>query len=620
MADPRHATDSGIAPPTEMSTNAVSDSDFCGCLCHPGKDSETPFSNLPSQSRIYGEGELQWGWVDQRPEQTPHPCQWVNANGVTILLNGCLDNLDELADRYLRWTLPNEPSPEGVLQRVPYLLGQLYDQMGLGFLERLRGFFSLAVWDPSEQSFLLARSASGQRPLFHATWGERLFFSTSLRALARLGNRLTELEPRSLCAYLVLGGVPAPDTIYHNVFAVPSGTWLRFRPSGVESGRFWDVPPLKRWSIGISEAEKLLQEKISDAVSLALKPISRVGCLLSGSLNSSAIVFFARRFQRKGQSLATYTLARRYSSWREFRIASQVADLCRAQHISVGLSTDPINTALALAACLDAPSAEPSHLRSFLMMSSPQITADGLLAGFGGDEILAGRPYHAMLNVPRSLRLFPHFIRCFFVENGFGEHGIPRTPEDAYQFSTQKFSLEQVQSLLGCDAPLPSFSHDSKEASPDLLRRFLDRDVLHRLPDLMLPALDCFSRSAGRVLRLPFLDQEVVELACLLPKQYILNGLTTKFLLRRVLQSQMPPRVLHQMARSKDFLFRRWIDADLKELIFDTLSSARSLSTTVFSRDAIAKVLSRHESGEARSWHLIWSLLILELWYRNQTG
>ncbi|HNT35187.1 MAG TPA: asparagine synthase-related protein, partial [bacterium] len=100
--------------------------------------------------------------------------------------------------------------------------------------------------------------------------------------------------------------------------------------------------------------------------------------------------------------------------------------------------------------------------------------------------------------------------------------------------------------------------------------------------------------------------------------KYILNGLITKFLLRRVLQSQMPPRVLHQMARSRDVLFRRWIDVDLRELILDTLSAARALSTTIFSRREVAKLLSRHESGESKVWPLLWSLLVLELWYLNQ--
>jgi len=542
----------------------------------------------------------------------------VNARGVVVLLAGGVDNLDELADRYLRWASPEEPLPQDPHEQAPFQIGQLYEQLGIGFLERLRGPFAIVLWESRRQRLLLARSPSGQRTLYYAQSGSRFTFSTNLGMAARLENVTTQLDRGALYSYLVMGGVPAPETIHQNVCAVASGTWLVFSETGLQSGRFWTVPPLPRWHIGIREAEKLLDEKLSDAISLALKPIRRVGCLLSGSLNSSALVFFARKFQRKGQSLSTYTLARRYCSWREFRIAAQVADLCRTQHVPIGMYADPVTTVLDLVACLDAPSSEPSHLRSFLMMRSPQITADGLLAGFGGDEILAGRPYHAMLNVPPPLNLFRSFLGGFPLESSLGERLIPESAEEAYLLLTQRFSAQEAQALLGGEFSAQSFCSSPADPRTDLLRTFLDRDVLHRLPDLMLPALDGFARSAGRILRLPFLDQEVVELACLLPGKYILNGLITKFLLRRVLQSQMPPRVLHQMARSRDVLFRRWIDVDLRELILDTLSAARALSTTIFSRREVAKLLSRHESGESKAWPLLWSLLVLELWYLNQ--
>src|SRR4051812_7363093 len=62
------------------------------------------------------------------------------------------------------------------------VLGHLYEEQGLGFLERLRGMFAVALWDRREQTLVLARDAFGIKPLFWSAAGGRLTFASELRA------------------------------------------------------------------------------------------------------------------------------------------------------------------------------------------------------------------------------------------------------------------------------------------------------------------------------------------------------------------------------------------------------------------------------------------------------
>jgi len=399
--------------------------------------------------------------------------------------------------------------------------------------------------------------------------------------------------------------------------ALESGTFLLAKGETVSTTRYWSLPPLPRLNIDLPRAEALLEEKITDTVTRSMSSLKNVACLLSGSLNSSALLSYSRKLRGTGQTLTSYTLSRLYSTKREHRLAIEVARLCQVENVEIWLPEDPISHVRKLAAAMDSPSGHRGLLRFFLLTTSSEIRCDGVLGGFGGDELFAGRPYHQMLNFPKPLNLLPHFLKKLLINDGTGVGGMPQNALDAYELWTENFTEDQTRNLLISELSSSPARQALGPSDSDSLRQFLDMDIMHRLPDLFLPALDRFARSGGLELRLPFLDRELVELVALLPRQFILNGLTQKFLLRRLLQKRMPPRVLHQIPRGRDFTFRRWIDIELRDLIYDSLTEARSLSSEFLSRRELASMLSKHYSGDTRVWGQLWSLLTLELWHKG---
>src|SRR5204863_4908861 len=116
---------------------------------------------------------------------------------------------------------------------------------------RLRGIFALAIFD-ARGRVVLARDPLGIKPLYFAETEEGLVFASELKALRALGCVSGELDPVSIVAYLELGAVPTPRTIYRNVAQLEPGTALTLALDTMEikTQRSWSLPTRERVAPG----------------------------------------------------------------------------------------------------------------------------------------------------------------------------------------------------------------------------------------------------------------------------------------------------------------------------------------------------------------------------------
>lgn len=522
-----------------------------------------------------------------------------------ILLDGEIDNSQQLRERYF---------PQSEAMEDSALIGHLYEKMGEAFLERLRGPYALAIWDSQLDRLLVCRSVVGQCTIYFTQSQGALHCSSSLRRLCSALPEMPTVDEGALRAYLRWGGVWAPNTLLRGIQAVCASEWISWSGDDLKSGKTWHLPPMPRWDIDILRAEALVDEKLSDAIAQSLGPMNEPGCLLSGSLNSSTLVTYGQKQRRPGQGLTTFSLSSYFNSRRESRLSKQVAQLCRAELVEVWPRDDAARTVQEIASILDCPSGNSGLIRFHLLMSARENSSDGVLAGFGGDELFAGRPYHLMTNVPALIKLLPTVLRNSLLGQPSGALGGLTDPCEIYRFWAENFSSGQVEALTGVSDESNTFN--CKEGN-DPLRTFVQLDLCHRLPDLLVSSLERVARGSGRKLRLPFLNRDLVELTCLIPRRFVLNGLASKFILRRLLQKSMPPHVLHELLECHDRLFTRWLSHDLREMLLDTLAGPRSLTAGMLSRDELASMLSAHFRGENNLSNPLWSLLVLELWWKS---
>jgi asparagine synthase (glutamine-hydrolysing) len=136
------------------------------------------------------------------------------------------------------------------------------------------------------------------------------------------------------------------------------------------------------------------------------------------------------------------------------------------------------------------------------------------------------------------------------------------------------------------------------------------------LPDNLLVKADKMTMANSIELRVPLLDHKVLEFAASLPSSLKLNGLTTKFILKKALSGRIPKEIRNRKKSGFPVPYESWLRTDLKDLVWNVLMDSRTINRGYFRKTAIEGMLRANSNGSNCSKD-IFSLLSLELWHRT---
>ena len=311
------------------------------------------------------------------------------------------------------------------------VLPHLYERFGVGFPERLRGKFAVAVWDERRRRGVLARDRLGVKPLYYARAGELLLFSSELKGLLASGLIAAELDYEAIDAYLDLGFFPGPHTPLRTVAKLQPGERLVVEHGRIRLERYWRYPhpqPNRQPRPREQYAHELLA-LLEESVRLRLMSDVPLGAMLSGGLDSSLIVALMAR--NLGEPVKTFSVGfAEAGPDNELAPAREVARLYATDHHELQLSYHDHQLDLPqLAWHLDEPLADLSAL-GFLALSqlaSQHVTV--ALSGQGADELLGGYPRHRTASVIAMLRRLPRPVTAAGLRlAAHGPAGATRSP------------------------------------------------------------------------------------------------------------------------------------------------------------------------------------------------
>ena len=172
------------------------------------------------------------------------------------------------------------------------------------------------------------------------------------------------------------------------------------------------------------------------------------------------------------------------------------------------------------------------------------------------------------------------------------------------------------QNLNGGDANAVFAEHLARTDATDPLNRMLYVDTKLWLPDDLLARGDKTSMAASLEARVPLLDHKLVEFAASLPQHLKVNGLTRKYLLRKVGQALLPPEIIRRKKKGFPMPISLWFRKEARSFLRDVLSPSTLQRRGLFNPAFVEKLLSEHENGFADHGSLLGGLLSIELWQR----
>ena len=502
-----------------------------------------------------------------------------------------------------------------------------YEEWELGFAERLRGMFAIALWDARRRRLVLARDRFGIKPLYYREAGGELSFASELDALPK-----GELDLDALEAFLATNCVPTPLSIFREIRKLPPGHILIWQDGGVVLERYARPGPLPVRADDEAELVEECRARLRDSVRAHLVADVPVGVLLSGGVDSGALAALAS--EESSEPVRTFSIGFEESSFNELDGARAVSERYGTRHRELVLRPDAALLLPALAEAFDEPFADSSALPTYLVSQLAAEDVKVALSGEGGDELFGGYyTYAADLLAERFGRLaaltrpaverLPSSTRRASLDYRAKRfvRAAQLPPLERHEGWKQIFSADARAELTGRRHPSDPLALERARFAEtegfDLLARLQDVDLGGYLVDDLLVKTDRASMAWSLETRVPFLDTMVANFAFSLPPRWKVRGLEKKRLLRKALEPLLPREVVHGRKRGFSIPAAAWLRGELEPFARETLSAGRLRRQGYLRPEAVAGVLDRHLSGREDLSRQLWGLLAFTLWYEH---
>src|SRR5499427_890623 len=176
----------------------------------------------------------------------------------------------------------------------------LYEESGADCVKKLRGMFTIALYDDRNGTLLLARDRLGKKPLHYALHEGRLYFGSEIKTVLAVRPELAEIDQEGLLQYFYFGYIPDPLTIFAKIHKLPAGHLAEFRDGEIKVRQYWDLPEYGTHPPLSEEAcLEQLEIRLQEAVRIRLISDVPLGALLSGGVDSSIVVALMARVSSK---------------------------------------------------------------------------------------------------------------------------------------------------------------------------------------------------------------------------------------------------------------------------------------------------------------------------------
>jgi asparagine synthase (glutamine-hydrolysing) len=531
------------------------------------------------------------------------------------------------------------------LENPAALLAKMYEQSGSGFIEKLRGGFSVVLWDRRERKLLAAVDGFGINRLVYFENRDMIAVSSRIDALLGAAGIVPEVNPRAIANFLNFGVNLLPETIFENVLRLAPGTLLTASERETRTTRYWDM----RYGVGEDSNVKRLGRELEEVVERAVAAncgadeFSGVGAYLSGGTDSSTVVGMMSRLGRG--PVKAFSIGFEEERFNELGYAEITARKFQADHHTYLVSANDCVEALPhMVRYFDEPFANSSAIPTYFCgRLAAQNGVKVLLSGDGGDELFGGNERYLTDKVFQTYQEFPKFVR-----KGLIEPVVNRIPMESGPLSWARkyvrrsnmpgFERYFSYNFLRAHSPEEIFQQDFLAAlngysvleiperyyrdaqARDHLDRLLYIDVKITLGDSDLPKVTQMSELAGIRTRFPFLDREVAEFSGRIPSHLKVKGFKKRYLFKRAFRNLLPIEVIKKKKHGFGIPVATWLKTEprLREFSRDILFSRRAIGRGYFRREFLEDLIRRHETDNTTYYgDTLWSFFVLELWHRQ---
>lgn len=536
-------------------------------------------------------------------------------------------------------------------------------------LARFIGMFAFALWDRHARSLTLVRDRLGIKPLYYGWVGGVFVFGSELKALTAIPSFANPLNRGALALQLRHNYIPAPHSIYRDIYKLMPGTLLRVDESLVRTPAdvdrltarvqvYWSARAVAEAGVGNrldlddDDAVVELDRELRDAVALRMEADVPLGAFLSGGVDSSLVVALMQA--QSSRPVQTFSIGFREAEYNEAQYADAVARHLGTDHHELYVTAqDALDVVPRLPKMFDEPFSDSSQIPTYLVSQMARKHVTVSLSGDGGDELFSGyNRYFLGLKLWQSVNRLPQPVRSGLaaalrsaprLSARLMHLGMPlmpaslrvKNPADKIDRLTTLLSTASLDALymglvshwqqpagmvLGANGEPHTALTDPRRltALRDPVERMMFSDLVSYLPDDILTKVDRASMAVSLEARVPMLDHRVVELAWRLPMRQKVRAGQGKWLLREVLYKYVPKALIERPKQGFGVPIDRWLRGPLRDWAESLLDERRLREEGYFDPAPIRHMWTEHVAGRANEHYRLWDVLMFQAWLEEQ--
>ena len=589
-------------------------------IAHRGPDNQAFFQN-----NNFGLGHTRLSILDLSDESNQ---PMTSRSGRYILVyNGEIYNFMELKKELqaLNVTFEKESDTEVVLEGFEF--------WGVELFEKLNGMFAFSIYDKKSNKMYIVRDRFGVKPLYYYSANNDFIFASEIKSLLASNRIEKKIDYQGLYEYLHFATTLGKTTFYKNIKKLEPGYYVEYDLNR----KSFKIEPYRlnyeviRSKDSLKDAIEKTRELFETSVKRQLVSDVPIGIFLSGGIDSTAITAYATKHY-KGK-VKTFSAGFDFDNGdNELENAKFIAEHFGTEHHELHIKGDNIIDILEdVNYHFDQPFGDAANIPLYLMSKALKGKEKVVLQGDGGDELFAGYHRYQRLHNYKTYKFISKFFYLFknIIPKDSSKYKGLRflfalnqndpSKELAYILSQEMFDEDpadyfskEVKRELQVVNPFLRYQYFyNKFKKHDHVNRALYTDMNIILPDLYFEKVDRATMANSLEVRVPFLDNELVNYAMSLPSKYKVRGKEKKYLLKKAFKGVVPDKILFGPKKGFGVPFQYWLRTSMKDFMLNTIRESELYNSK------IEALMQEHISNKKDNGYILWKLLNLSLWLKK---
>ena len=515
-----------------------------------------------------------------------------------------------------------------------------YEKYGVESFQWLDGMYGFSIYDKNINKLFIARDFFGEKPLYYTHTDKEFIWASELKSIINTINFTPNISKKGLNLYFRLTYIPAPHTIYENIFKLEANHYIEYDLASQNTtiNKINAEPKPKTIDISFEDAKTKTKDLVYKSVDSRSIADVGLGTFLSGGVDSSIISLCLS--QTTDKKIDTFSIGFKKASYDETDKSRVVANMVNSNHHEFIIDEDDLkNNIHEILVNFDEPFSDTAALPTHLLSEKTREHVTVALTGDGGDEVFGGynKYYIGKMNkkytsiVPKGLHKTIAGLSNKYLINKDDTRGkkfqinkllnsINYKGDFYWDIISLANTSNQISEIISPDYYEENLFQEYKDVlgkqKMESLTDFRHVDKVLSLEGGMLAKVDRTSMMASLECRAPFLNKDLWEFTNTLPENYLMKGWNKKHILKEAFRDQFPEEFLEKSKSGFGSPTGDWLRQSLRKEIESYIEPGMLKSQGIFNIDFITQLVKDHLDSKKDSTFRVWSYYCFQKWYK----